>query len=63
MTRPQMILGMPIGTGHGSQPDVWRAPGVDASNDAAFNARVPDARATEGGMRCTPTAESSVSSS
>lgn len=49
MTSPQMILGMQLGNGYGSQPAAWRAPGVDPSNYTDFDAQVRYAQAAERG--------------
>ncbi|MBB3777822.1 FMN-dependent oxidoreductase (nitrilotriacetate monooxygenase family) [Xanthomonas campestris] len=48
MTR-QMIIGMHLGNGYGSQPDAWRMPGVDATSYTSFDARVRQAQAAERG--------------
>ncbi|WP_285189539.1 NtaA/DmoA family FMN-dependent monooxygenase [Rhodococcus sp. MEB041] len=49
MTDRQMILGMQLGNGYGTQPTAWRAPGVDPSNYTSFDALVRYARAAERG--------------
>ncbi|WP_104182317.1 NtaA/DmoA family FMN-dependent monooxygenase [Arthrobacter sp. B0490] len=49
MTKPQMILGMHLGNGYGSQGSAWRAPGVDPANYTSFDAQVRYARAAERG--------------
>lgn len=49
MTTRQMILGMQLGNGYGSQGAAWRAPGVDVSNYTSFDAQVRYARAAERG--------------
>lgn len=49
MTARQMILGMQLGNGYGSQAAAWRAPGVDASNYTSFDAQVRYAQAAERG--------------
>ncbi|PAU85836.1 nitrilotriacetate monooxygenase [Kocuria sp. WN036] len=49
MTSPQMILGMQLGNGYGSQPAAWRAPGVDPSNYTDFDAQVRYAQTAERG--------------
>lgn len=49
MTKPQMILGMHLGNGYGSQTSAWRAPGVDPANYASFDAQVRYAQAAERG--------------
>lgn len=43
--RKQMILGMNLGNGYGSQGSDWRAPGVDPANYTSFDARVRHAQA------------------
>jgi FMN-dependent oxidoreductase (nitrilotriacetate monooxygenase family) len=48
MTR-QMILGMHLGNGYGSQPGAWRAPGVNPTNYVSFDAKVRHAQAAERG--------------
>lgn len=48
-TRTQMILGMHLGNGYGSQTSAWRAPGVDPANYTSFDAQVRYARAAERG--------------
>jgi len=45
----QMILGMHLGNGYGSQGSAWRAPGVDPANYTSFDAQVRYARAAERG--------------
>ncbi|MBW3069998.1 MULTISPECIES: NtaA/DmoA family FMN-dependent monooxygenase [unclassified Actinomyces] len=45
----QMILGMHLGTGYGSQANAWRAPGVNPSAYADIEAQVRYARAAERG--------------
>ena len=47
MTSSQMILGMHLGNGYGSQGSAWRAPGVDSSNYTDFDAQVRYAQAAE----------------
>lgn len=47
--RTQMILGMHLGNGYGSQASAWRAPGVDPANYTSFDAQVRYARAAERG--------------
>lgn len=49
MTSPQMILGMQLGNGYGSQPAAWRTPGVDPANYTDFDAQVRYAQAAERG--------------
>lgn len=45
----QMILGMHLGNGYGSQPGSWRMPGVDPLSYASFDAKVRHAQAAERG--------------
>ena len=45
----QMIIGMHLGNGYGSQPGAWRMPGVDPKNYASFDAKVRYAQAAERG--------------
>ncbi|BCW70708.1 NtaA/DmoA family FMN-dependent monooxygenase [Arthrobacter sp. NicSoilB8] len=49
MTERQMTLAMQLGNGYGMQGAAWRAPGVDASNYANFDAQVRYAQAAERG--------------
>lgn len=49
MTKRQMTLAMQLGNGYGMQGSAWRAPGVDASNYANFDAQVRYAQAAERG--------------
>ncbi|MHC5557864.1 NtaA/DmoA family FMN-dependent monooxygenase [Kocuria sp.] len=49
MTNSQMILGMQLGNGYGSQLAAWRAPGVDPSNYTDVDAQVRYAQAAERG--------------
>lgn len=49
MSKRQMILGMQLGNGYGSQPMAWKAPGVDPVNYANFDAQVRYAQAAERG--------------
>ena len=48
-TGKQMILGMHLGNGYGSQGSAWRAPGVDPANYTSFDAQVRYAQAAERG--------------
>lgn len=48
MTR-QMIIGMHLGNGYGSQPGAWRMPWVDPTSYTSFDARVRQAQAAERG--------------
>lgn len=45
----QMILGMHLGNGYGSQGSAWRAPGVDPANYTSVEAQVRYAQAAERG--------------
>lgn len=45
----QMLIGLHLGNGYGSQPGAWRMPGVDPENYTSFDARVKQARAAERG--------------
>lgn len=45
----QMILGMQIGNGYGTQPGAWRAPGVDPADFTSFDKLVGYAQAAERG--------------
>lgn len=49
MSKPQMILGMHLGNGYGSQTSAWRAPNVDPANYTSFDAQVRYAQAAERG--------------
>ncbi|MPY09170.1 NtaA/DmoA family FMN-dependent monooxygenase [Arthrobacter bussei] len=49
MTNHQMILGMHLGNGYGSQSSAWRAPGVDPANYSSFDAQVRYAQTAERG--------------
>lgn len=49
MSDRKMILGMQLGNGYGTQPDAWRAPGVDPANLTSFDAQVRYAQAAERG--------------
>ncbi len=49
MSKQQMILGMQLGSGYGTQPMAWKAPGVDSSNFTNFDALVRYAQAAERG--------------
>lgn len=46
-TGKQMILGLHLGNGYGSQTAAWRAPGVDPANYTSFDAQVRYAQAAE----------------
>src|SRR4051794_30694815 len=45
----QMLIGLHIGNGYGSQPGAWRMPGVDPKSYTGFDARVKQAQAAERG--------------
>lgn len=45
----QMLIGLQLGNGYGSQPMSWRAPGVDPANYTSFDAQVRYAQAAERG--------------
>ncbi|KQM31816.1 nitrilotriacetate monooxygenase [Chryseobacterium sp. Leaf201] len=45
----QMLIGLHLGNGYGSQPGAWRMPGVDAESYTSFDARVKQAQAAERG--------------
>lgn len=45
----QMLIGMHLGNGYGSQPGAWRMPGVDPESYTSFDARVRQAQAAERG--------------
>lgn len=49
MDKPQMILGMTLANGCGTQGTAWRAPGVDPNNYTNFDAQVRYAQAAERG--------------
>lgn len=49
MSKRQMIIGMHLGNGYGSQPDAWRMPGVDPRAYASFDAKVRQAQTAERG--------------
>jgi FMN-dependent oxidoreductase (nitrilotriacetate monooxygenase family) len=49
MSKRQMIIGMHLGNGYGSQPGAWRMPGVDPRSYASFDAKVRQAQAAERG--------------
>ncbi|MCK9904934.1 LLM class flavin-dependent oxidoreductase [Frankia sp. Cpl3] len=49
MTDKQMILGMQLGNGYGTQPGAWRAPGVGPSDYTSFDRLVGYAQAAERG--------------
>lgn len=45
----QMLIGLHLGNGYGSQPGAWRMPGVDPQSYTSFDARVKHAQAAERG--------------
>jgi len=45
----QMLIGLHLGNGYGSQPGAWRMPGVDPKSYTSFDARVKQAQAAERG--------------
>lgn len=45
----QMLIGLHLGNGYGSQPGAWRMPGVDPKSYISFDARVRQAQAAERG--------------
>ncbi|MGW7237378.1 hypothetical protein [Streptomyces sp. NPDC054804] len=49
MDDEQMILGMQLGNGYGTQPGAWRAPGVDPADFSSFDKLVGYAQAAERG--------------
>lgn len=49
MSKRQMIIGMHLGNGYGSQPGAWRMPGVDPRSYASFDVKVRHAQAAERG--------------
>ncbi|MGO4859984.1 LLM class flavin-dependent oxidoreductase [Arthrobacter sp. 2MCAF14] len=49
MTAKQMILGMELGNLSGTQPDSWRAPGVDATEYLDYDTRIGYAQSAERG--------------
>ncbi|MFW0716386.1 NtaA/DmoA family FMN-dependent monooxygenase [Pedobacter sp. N23S346] len=48
-TAKQMLIGLHLGNGYGSQPGAWRMPGIDAESYTNFDARVKQAQAAERG--------------
>jgi hypothetical protein len=44
-----MVIGLHLGNGYGSQPGVWRMPGVAPKSYTSFDARVKQAQAAERG--------------
>ena len=49
MTDRQMLLGMELGNGYGTQPGSWRAAWVDPTSYTGFDARIRYAQAAERG--------------
>jgi FMN-dependent oxidoreductase (nitrilotriacetate monooxygenase family) len=49
MKGKQMLIGLHLGNGYGSQPGAWRMPGVDPKSYTSFDARVKQAQAAERG--------------
>ncbi len=45
----QMLIGLHLGNGYGSQPGAWRMPGVDPESYTSFDTRVKQAQAAERG--------------
>lgn len=45
----QMLIGLHLGNGYGSQPGAWRMQGVDPKSYTSFDARVKQAQAAERG--------------
>lgn len=45
----QMLIGLHLGNGYGSQPGSWRMPGVNPQSYTSFDARVKQAQAAERG--------------
>lgn len=45
----QMLIGLHLGNGYGSQPGAWRMPGVDPESYTSFDVRVKQAQAAERG--------------
>lgn len=45
----QMLIGLHLGNGYGSQPGAWRLQGVDPESYTSFDARVKQAQAAERG--------------
>lgn len=48
-TGKQMLIGLHLGNGYGSQPGAWRMPGVDPESYTSFDVRVKQAQAAERG--------------
>ncbi|RDV12621.1 LLM class flavin-dependent oxidoreductase [Pontibacter diazotrophicus] len=48
-TSKQMLIGLHIGNGYGSQQGAWRMPGVDPKSYTSYDARVKQAQAAERG--------------
>ena len=45
----QMIIGLHLGNGYGSQPGAWRMPGIDPASYTSFDAKVRHAQSAERG--------------
>lgn len=45
----QMLIGMQLGNGYGSQPGAWRVPGVDPKSYTSVEAKIKHAQAAERG--------------
>jgi len=45
----QMLIGMQLGNGYGSQPGAWRVPGVDPTSYTSIEAKIRHAQAAERG--------------
>ncbi|MCF0052681.1 NtaA/DmoA family FMN-dependent monooxygenase [Dyadobacter sp. LJ53] len=48
-SKKQMLVGLHLGNGYGSQPGAWRMPGVDPESYTSFDAKVKQAQAAERG--------------
>ena len=48
-TGRQMLIGLHLGNGYGSQPGAWRMPGIDPKSYTSFDARVKQAQSAERG--------------
>lgn len=47
--KKQILIGLHLGNGYGSQQGAWRMPGVDPKSYTSFDARVKQAQAAERG--------------
>ena len=45
----QLLIGMQLGNGYGSQPGAWRVPGVDPKSYTSVEAKIRHAQAAERG--------------